>query len=227
MAALTTFLQLPPELGGLRFGPFKGQVVFGSDAKRSQIVLDPGHGVYPVHATMGLLDDGSYSLAPATKECKLFVVPQGQPHVWPVTSPVQARAGDTIILGTPSGPRFQIQQEGFHKALSARQVASEAAAAGGEQGLVYGVNRMMAGVFKPQANTIQGEVARRAQAKMLATPGPARTAYFLWTRFRSGQLFTPYYLVGIGIGLVGLMGTGAVSCSGVLYIILDTLGLGR
>jgi hypothetical protein len=225
-ASPTTFLQLPPELGGLRFGPFKGQVVFGSDAKRSQIVLDPGHGVYPVHASMGLLDDGSYALSPATKECKLFVVPQGQPHVWPVTGPVQARAGDTIILGTPSGPRFQIQQEGVHQ-MSVDQVIDETRAAGGEQGVVHGVNRLMSNVFKPQANTILGEIARRAQAQMLAKPGPARTAYFLWTRFRSGQLFTPYYLVGMAVGLVGLMGTGAVSCSGVMYIILDALGIGR
>ena len=226
MAAIRTFLQLPAELGGLRFGPFHGHVVFGSDAKRSQMVLDPNHGVFPVHATMGLMDDGSYSLSPATKECKLFVVPQGQPHVWPITSPVQARAGDTIILGTPSGPRFQIQQEGLQQ-VSVHQVASEAVAAGGEQGMVHGLNRMMSGVFKPQANTIQGEISRRAQANLLARPGPARTAYYLWTRFRSGQLFTPYYLVGIGIGLVGLMGTGAVSCSGVLFIILDALGVGR
>ena len=80
MAQTRTFLQLPMELGGLRYGPFDAQVVLGSDPKRAQIVLDPSHGVFPLHVTVSLLQDGSYSIVPGTKDCKVFVAPNGQPH---------------------------------------------------------------------------------------------------------------------------------------------------
>ena len=52
-----TFLQLPPELGGLRFGPFDQWIQIGSDPKRNQIVLDPAHGVFPSHCAIGCLPD--------------------------------------------------------------------------------------------------------------------------------------------------------------------------
>src|SRR5688572_60561 len=139
MAPRNIFLQLPAELGGLRFGPFPGTVTIGSDGKRSQLVLDPSLGVFPVHAVVTQVPDGSFTVAPAGRECKLFLAPTGQAHVWPITGPVQARAGDTLIVGTPSGPRFQLMPDTpIAAAPSAAQIVQTARATGGEQGLLQG-----------------------------------------------------------------------------------------
>jgi len=199
-AHTTTYLQLPADLGGTRYGPFTGPVVFGSAAPRCDMVLDPAHGVFPVHATLQPVAGGGYALAPATGDCKLFMTPAGQPHVWPVTGPVQASAGDTVIVGTPGGPRFQIVQE--------RVPATPTDG-------------------RPLMGGVLAEVVRRAEARALSRPGPLRSAYQGWTRVRSGRLTSPPVLVGAGIALLGLLGTGAFSCSGVVYILLDLIGLGH
>jgi hypothetical protein len=227
MASPNLFLQLPPELGGVKFGPFPGSVTLGSDGSRSQLVLDPSHGIYPVHATLARVPDGTITVAPARPECKVFLVPAGQPHVWPATSPVQARPGDTIIVGTPAGPRFQILTDApVAAAPSAAQVV-ESARRGGEQGFVQGMGQLVDGLVRPTGGGIAGELQRRAVAEALSKPGPVRSFYVVYTKLRSGQLFTPYVVVGLLFALVGLIGTGSVSCTGLLYVITDVLGLRR
>ena len=152
-------------------------------------------------------------------------MPAGQPQVWPVRGPVQASAGDLVIFGTPAGPRFVIVRDGAAKASSVGQIVQTARQTGGEKGFVQGASAL-AGVFKPPSATgIAGEIQRRAQAKALATPGPLRTAYELWTRYRWGSLTSPYFIVGMMASIVGMIGTGTVSCSGVMYAVWTSLGL--
>jgi hypothetical protein len=228
MAGQNLFLQLPPELGGVKYGPFPGAVTLGSDPKRAQLVLDPSHGVYPAHVTLARMPDGSVTVAPARPECKVFLAPAGQPHVWPAAGPVQARPGDTVIVGTPSGPRFQIQTDApIGLAPTASSVVSAARQTGGEAGLIQGVSNMVDGVLRPAGGGIAGEIHRQTVARALATPGPIRSFYVVWTKFRSGQLFSPYVLVGLLFAAIGLIGTGSVSCTGLLYVVVDTLGLRR
>lgn len=233
MAARSTYLQLPLELGGLRFGPFNGVVTLGSDAKRSQIVLDPSHGVFPVHVTVTPLEDGSYAIAPATRDGKVFVQPAGQPHVWPITSTVQARPGDLLVVGTLAGPRFLLVQEGpLTAAPTADDVVRTARQTGGsEAGFVQGISQFgqaASGLFKPPSTKgISGEVQRRAQASALATRGPLRDLYVFWSRFRGGMLTSPYFIVGVLFAVVGVVGTGSVSCTGLLYVLLDVMGIHR
>ena len=221
-----TFLQLPPELGGLRFGPFDQWIQIGSDPKRNQIVLDPAHGVFPAHCAIGCMPDGRYTITPTSAECKVFVMPGGQAQVWPVTGPVQASHGDMVIFGTPSGPRFQILREGPAVAApSAREIVQSARQTGGEKGFVEGVSNTFDAMFRPSSRGgIQGEVQRRAQAQMLAKAGPMRSFYVFWTRFRSGAFNNPYYIVAAMSAIIGLIGTGSVSCTGAMYALWTSLG---
>ena len=222
-----TFLQLPPELGGLRFGPFDSWIQIGSDPKRNQIVLDPGHGIFPAHCAIGQLPDGRYSVTPATPECKVFLMPAGQGQVWPINSPVQASMGDMVIFGTPAGPRFHILREGpASKAPSAAEIVQTARRTGGERGFVQGASGLAGSLFRPSTQGgLSGEVQRRMQAKALSSSGPLRTAYELWSRYRFGSLTSPYFLVGAAASIIGLIGTGSVSCSGALYVVWTSLGL--
>ncbi|HHO53454.1 MAG TPA: hypothetical protein ENK18_21925 [Deltaproteobacteria bacterium] len=213
-----TFLQLPPDLGGLRYGPFRTDVVFGSDGQRCQMVLDPGHGIYPVHATLIPQGTDTYTLQPAGPSCKVFLIPPGQTHVWPVTSPVQAQAGATVILGTPSGPRFQIQR-GEQAYRSAFQGQGDAALLGGLDRALHRIGVSGSGVG--------AELSRRIQASLLSGAGPVRDLYRLWTRVKTGQLANPVVWVGALFALLGALSTGAVGCSGLVWVVLDALGIGR
>ena len=232
MAAKTLFLQLPPEMGGARFGPFPGRCVLGSDPKRAQIVLDPSLGVFPVHATVTRTGPTQFTVVPANRECKLFLTPNNQSHTWPIGTPVQANAGDLLIIGTPAGPRFQLQSDQPITSApaagpNAAQALQTARATGGEAGLIAGVSQFMDGMLRPAGSGIRGEINRQIVARSLARAGPLRSAYVVWTKVRSGAMFSPYVIVGIGIALVGMIGTGSMSCSGILYIVMDVLDLRR
>ena len=72
---------------------------------------------------------------------------------------------------------------------------------------------------------IANEIRRRSQASLLASNGPARSLYVLVTRFRQGQLFSPYMIVGLGVAVIGTLGTGSFTCTGLAYTIWTTLGL--
>jgi hypothetical protein len=110
-------------------------------------------------------------------------------------------------------------------------VLQNARATGGEAGLVQGVSQMVEGVFKPRASNlasgVANEVQRRATSKALATPGFLRDGYQVWTRFRTGVLTNPVWIAGALIALVGLIGTGSVSCTGITYILYDLFGIRR
>lgn len=225
MSARPTYLQLPPEMGGLRFGPFPGPVNFGSDAKRCQIVLDPSHGVFPVHATLASIGPQKFSVRAVTAEGKVFLIPYGQSHVWPVSGAVEAKVGDFVVLGTPHGPRFQIQ-DGVPTgaAPSAGQIVQNARATGGEAGFLQGMSQMYGQIVAPSAQGIGQEARRRADAVAIASGGPFRAMYQLWHRFRTGVLSNPVAIVGILIGILGIIGTGSVSCTGIFFVIADVLG---
>lgn len=212
-------------MGALRFGPFPGAVFFGSDARRCQIVLDPSHGVFPVHASLTPLGNQKYQVAALTPDGKVFLIPYGQVHVWPVTGAVEAKVGDLVVLGTPHGPRFQIQDAApVGPAPTAGQIVANARATGGEAGFVQGMNQMIGDVFNPAAKGIGDEARRRAESAAMAGSRPLKAANDLWFRFKTGVLTNPYVIVGLLVGLIGIIGTGSVSCTGIFWIVADLLG---
>ncbi|MEZ4239295.1 MAG: hypothetical protein R3F59_24705 [Myxococcota bacterium] len=233
MAVRALYLQLPPELGGVRFGPFPGTCVLGSDPKRAQVVLDPSMGIFPVHATVTQTAGGTYTVAPGAKDAKLFLVPAGQTHTWPITGPVQAKVGDLVILGTVTGPRFQLQTDQPVAAAPGAAEVVQTARQSGEQGFLQSASQAMAGfggtagmtrASRPSSG-IAGELQRQLIARSMARSGVMRTGYILWTRFRTGSLFPPYVIVSIGIAVIAALGTGTLSCSGLIYVFLDVLHL--
>ena len=212
------YLQLPPQLGGTRFGPFTNRIDVGSDRKTCQLVLDGRHGVFPHHAVAVQNERAVLTLQPVGPQAQVFVIPYGQAQTWPVRAPVQVKPGDTIVFGTPAGPRFLVWVDPKHL-KSREQVLAEAKAAGGEAGALHALGTALDGVIGgPKHGGYSGEIKRRAQAELLRS-GPFQQMYGLWTRARSGSLTQPRVIVGIVFALLGIIGTGSLTCSGVFYAI--------
>lgn len=216
-----TYLQLAPEQGGIRFGPFQGMVNIGTDPRRCQIRLDAVHGIYPLHATLVFAAGGTYHFAPAELEAKCFVVQQGSPQVWPVQGAVELSTGDTVVLGTPGGPRFLIMGEPAGTAPGGQGPAGGIEAGGAGQGWMATLGGMFGAQHTSRRNQnmsqgISQEIGRRFRSRLL-TQSPFREMYQISTRMRTGTLFNPVYIGGAIFTVIGMLGAGTVSCSGLGY----------
>lgn len=210
---LPIYLQLVPEQGGIRFGPFRQRFDIGSDARRTQLVLDARHGIFPVHAVGAQMQPGLLTVQPAAQGCTLFVTPAGQSHAWPVTAPVQVKHGDQLTFGTPEGPRFFVVVE---QPAETDDLLQQARSKGGEAGALHAIGGVMDRIFgPPDASGIKGEVQRRTQAEMLRR-SPYREIYGIWTRLKTGVLTSPRTIVALVIAIFGLVSTGGLTCSGLV-----------
>ncbi|MCO4744572.1 MAG: hypothetical protein KC912_07285 [Proteobacteria bacterium] len=196
---MPTFLQLAPEQGGTRFGPFpSGVIQLGSAARTCQIVLNTP-GVAPVHAMITAMGGGSFTVQPTQQGLGLFLMQRGQTHLWPVEAPITASAGDRIFIGSPEGAAFDLQWQEDAPAAIASGPTSHAPRPGNSMG-----------------SGIAAELQRQAFSKTLAKAGPLREIYHLYYRARSGALSNPRVLLSIlGSVAVGLM-TLATGCAGLL-----------
>ncbi len=210
------YLQLPPQMGGTRFGPFTRRIDIGSDAKLNQIVLDSRHGIFPTHAVAVQNEPAVLTVQPAGPQAQVFVIPNDQAHTWPVRAPVQVRPGDTLVFGTPAGPRLMVWVDPKH--LKSRdQILAEARQMGGDAGILHALGTALDKVFGPPTQGgIAGEVQRRAQAELLRK-GPFREVYQLWSRARSGVFTSPRVIVGMAVAVFGMLTTGTLTCSGLVY----------
>jgi hypothetical protein len=203
-------------------------VHIGSDARRCQVVLDSNQGVYPLHATLAPAPGGIYHFAPTELAAKCFVVQAGNPQLWPVSGAVQVNLGDTLVIGHPGGPRLTVQ-------TGAPASAGNRASAGGGSGA--GVVATLGSLFSGTGSYYQGrrnqnlgqgiadEFARRGRSRMM-TMSPFREIYQFSHSIRSGRFFNPVYIVGTIMSLVGLLGAGAVSCTGLAWSLWQELGGG-
>jgi hypothetical protein len=194
-----TLLLLQP--GGQRFGPFAGTITIGADARRSQVVLPPGSGAQPAHAM--LTDTGTgWQLQPASIGAALFLrKPDGR--VLSVTTAVQVDPGDHVVVGSRQGPALLVQR------MAAQPGAAPGAPPPGRAG----------GGFAGSQHLNQGAFAREARRQVestLVTLPMGREIYRFWTRFSSGALFRPRYIIGAIVALVALFGAGCVSCAGIV-----------
>lgn len=191
-----TLLTLAPEFGGQRFGPFQGVITLGSDPSRCQVVLHPSTGVQPVHAL--LTDMGStWQLQPAAVGCAVFLrKPNGR--VGAVTTGVSLSPGDSVVLGGPTGP-----------ALMVNRMAG--AAPGARPGGAPGVAGRIPGSQHLNSNAFAREARRQVESSLVTTP-IGREVYRYWTRFRSGAMLRPRYIIGAVIGIVVVMGGGCLTC---------------
>lgn len=209
---MALFLQLPPEMGGLRFGPFDGIVQLGSDARRCQVVLDSSQGVYPIHATLAAAGGGQFHFAPADLNAKCFVVQQGSPQVWPVQGAVEVKLGDAIVVGTPGGPRFLLMDATGHQ--PARPAGGLGMIGSFQQAIGMKPTRRVNQQSMQQG--IADEMQRRAQASLMRN-STFRELSYLQRRLKTGQLFNPVTIVGTLITIGSMLLAGGVSCSGALF----------
>jgi len=202
---MATFLCLPEEFGGTRFGPFpQGVVYIGSAPTRCQIVLDAKLGVFAVHCMVSETAPGAYTVSLTQRGLKLFLIQKGEKKAWHIEQPVEAKPGDQIVLASDTGPRFVIVHQPDAVATEGPNVA--AAAVGGGFG-----------------GAVANEMARRTQAKLIAKNPAFRTLYQLKHKYKTGVWKSPYFIVS-ALGAVGaaILG-GLATCSGVIYGIIQAL----
>ncbi|MBT3218921.1 MAG: FHA domain-containing protein [Proteobacteria bacterium] len=198
MSKSLTFLQLSPEFGGTKFGPFEGvEIRLGSDPQRNDITLPEALGVSPEHLKILRQQDDSYIIAPIDRTATVYIfrATGGKPKQ--ITTPVAVISGDAFALVTEEGPRFFLLTEMAKKA----NLEDE--------------NLQGPGLKMPQGPRAQGifkEIKRRGLAKAL-TSGVGNQAMRTWTFVKTGQLFSPMYIVAGMTMLSGYLFAGGTTCA--------------
>jgi hypothetical protein len=204
-----TWLQLPPEMGGNRFGPFRGGLVqIGSDPGQCQIVLGAQMGIAPVHVTLAIQGPGSYLVQPVQRGFGLFLIRAGTGQLVPVPAAAPAGAGDTLVVGSPAGPRFTL----FHEDNVARGAVGRGAAAAAGAGLGAGLG-----------GAVARELWRQQQARWMMRNPVFREISHLQYRLRSGALTNPRVIISLAVGVIGLVVAGGTTCLGALGVVAQRL----
>ncbi len=201
MGKTMTFLQLSQEFGGTRFGPFdQVEVRLGSDPDQSDITLPAELGVAPQHVKVLKQQDETYILAPVDRTAALFFFRSTGGKSKQVTAPLACKAGDSFALVTPEGPRFFLQSEKNPKAI--KEAAAESEGPG------------FAGINAPNIKTegIVNEIKRRGFAAVFTTK-LGNMWMTAWRMIKTGQIFSPVYIVGGMLMLFGWLGVAGSGCA--------------
>lgn len=215
-----TYVDMPPEQGGARFGPWDGGVVhFGSDPSQCQVVMASAHGIARVHAALADQGDGTYTLQPIQRGYTLFAVQAGRTGMQPITTAVKMRPGDMFVLGNVSGPRFRIGR--VERPTTAAPSASAGVSLGGmAKAFVEGRPVSGNGRDRTMTDRVIDEMARRTRSKMM-TREPWRTMQRWYFRFRRGGWRSPQFIVTLILSLFGVMTAGLAGLMTLLWKLLD------
>ncbi len=195
---VNVYLQLAPEFGGTKFGPFEGaEIRLGCDPSRNDIVLPETLGVLPEHVKILKQSNDNYVIAPTERTAAVFVYRvDGRPPKQVVT-PVAVGPGDGFALVTAEGPRFfiivempQEKRDGpktqFDKNIKGLSVAS-----------------------------FWAEIKRQGIAKATTTQ-----AGYIWrnvgTFIKSGAIFSPRNIIMLVMSGSGWVFAGAAGCGACL-----------
>lgn len=197
MSTPVTFLQLSPEFGGTKFGPFAGvEIRLGSDPSRNDIVLPEALGVMPEHVKVLKQQDGSFILAPTHRTATIFLWRNDGRAPRQITTPTAISAGDGFSLVTAEGPRFFIVRE------TERQAAS-----GGAE-----VQKPKGKDDKGVGQGIMAEMKRMGISKFLTTK-VGNSLQTAWTMVKTGTIFSPRYIVMGMMMFIPLVLAGGASCA--------------
>ena len=200
-----TWLQLPAQMGGTRFGPFSGGIIqIGTDGSQCQIVLAQQMGIAPVHVTVAVQGPGTYLVQPVQRGFGLFIARKGG-GMSPVSAAVAANAGDALIIGTPAGPRFELVYEQEAPAPSSRQRNGSRGGGGGFAG------------------ALGKELMRQQRARWLMRNPLYREYYRLSQRYRTGAPTNPRVMVGLILGGMGALMALGTACLGGVGVLLRAL----
>ena len=193
---MSFFLDLAPEFGGTRFGPFPQGATLGSDAARCHITLPAEMGILPIHAWIAPAGAGLV-LQAAEGRGAVFVMAAGRPV--PVRGSHPIGPGDTLVLVDPAGVRFTLQSAA---AAHAPPPPPQGRTAGGRRG-------------PPTASAMAAEAKRQAGVAVMTSKGGSQAGHFLH-RLQSGAFTNPRYVFGGIVAVVGVLFTG---CSGIFAVI--------
>jgi hypothetical protein len=200
MAKRQVFLQLTPEFGGTKFGPFQGaEIRLGSEPGRNDIVLPEGLGVAPEHARLVKQQDESFILSPVERTAQIFLYRVDGRPAKAVQSPIAVVMGDGFSLVTAEGPRFVI-------VLEAEKRAAGGADDGGGGALGKAKNKI------PGAGSLMEEIKRQGLARALAT-GAGQFAINAWTFIKSGSFLQPRYIITFLMIAAGWVFGGGAACT--------------
>lgn len=189
-----TYLQLAPEFGSTKFGPFLGvEIRLGSDATMNDITLPEAYGIAPEHIKILIQPDGSYILAPTQRSASVYAF-RGQGRPKQITAPMAVAPGDSFALATPEGPRFFIL----------RELPKNAGKAEMPQDSIDRARKRLTG------RAILEEIKRVGLSKVFMT-GVGNLAMRAWTFFKSGSFLQPRYIVmmmAIATGWIMACGAG-------------------
>lgn len=202
MADFETYLELAPEFGGTRFGPFLGpEVRLGSDPATNDIVLPEAMGVLPQHAKILFQGEDNLVLAPVERAAGVYLFRGGRGVAKPVNAPVAIAAStdpsraDAFALVTSEGPKFSVLSVEIQKTEAKKKPSQTAQRLSGK--------------------SIFAEIKRQGFSSVLTT-SVGQTANRALTFIKSGAIFRPRNLIGLAAlasGWVALGGVGLMSCN--------------
>ncbi len=195
MATASTFLQLAPEFGGTKFGPFPGvEVRLGSDPTRNDIVLPEALGVLPAHVRVVKQQDNSFILAPTERTAAVYLHRNDGRPPRHLTTPTAVQTGDAFSLVTAEGPRFIILVEQPTRAATKDAVAPP----------------------KDDKKSLGGGVMAEMKRMGLAKFFSSKIGNFFqtaWMMIKTGTIFSPRYIVMGMMMIVPLFMAGGMSCA--------------
>lgn len=192
-----TFLQLAPEFGGTKYGPFRGvEIRLGSDPESNDISMPADLGVLPQHVKILQQNDQTYIVAPVERTATVFIWRQGSNKPKQITTPIAVGVGDGFSLVTPEGHRFYILNEALKrkKELAGGGFADKA------------MKRM------PTSRGLLEEVKRRGFAKVFTTR-LGNSAMYAYRFVATGQIFSPMYIVAGIMMISGWFFASGATCS--------------
>lgn len=200
MAKKILFLQLSPEFGSTKFGPFTGaEIRLGNDPGRNDIVLPENLGVSVEHCrVVKQQGDETFIVAPVDRTSLVFVWRKDGRPPKQITAPQALTDGDGFSLGAAEGPRFII-------VLEYPKPAGGAPDAGGPKaGLGKAAQKL-------SSKGLLDEIKRRGFAKAL-TSSLGHNLANAFTFIKSGTFLQPRYII-VGLMLFsGYLFAGTLSC---------------
>ena len=197
---MSFFLDLAPQFGGTRFGPFSQGATLGSNPTRCHITLPENMGIRPIHAMIVPAGDG-LALQVAEVGAAVYLMDAGRPTQ--VQNTRMIGCGDVIILGHPNGARFTLQSD-TQASKHPRPMAQ--ATPSGRRG-------------PPTASAMAAEAKRQAGVALMTTKTGAQAGNLLHS-IQSGAFTNPRVIIAAVMSIGSML---MVLCSGLTVMLFSQL----